>query len=133
MGLIGVSTAERIRVACTQDPSIDWAKSSVTADEYRNQHGVKGLAAMRRENPDLVFLDVQMPELDGFETFQEMAKDDALKNIPVVMLTGIKEKVGIGFSADEMKDYMGMKPAAYLEKPIDPVKVRETMKKILPL
>ena len=64
---------------------------------------------------------------------QEMAKDEALKNIPVVMLTGIKEKVGIGFSADEMKDYMGMKPAAYLEKPIDPAKVRETMKKILPI
>jgi CheY-like chemotaxis protein len=128
--------SKKILVVDDEPDAIDFVKEVLEGEGYTvvtAGDGVKGLAAMRRENPDLVFLDVQMPELDGFETFQEMAKDDALKNIPVVMLTGIKEKVGIGFSSDEMKDYMGMKPAAYLEKPIDPVKVRETMKKILPL
>jgi len=128
--------SKKILVVDDEPDAIDFVKEVLEGEGYMvvtAGDGVKGLAAMRRENPDLVFLDVQMPELDGFETFQEMAKDEALKNIPVVMLTGIKEKVGIGFSADEMKDYMGMKPAAYLEKPIDPAKVRETMKKILPI
>jgi CheY-like chemotaxis protein len=94
--------------------------------------GSKGLETMRKEKPDLVFLDVQMPVMDGFQVFQEMKRDAELKTIPVVMLTGIKEKVGIGFSADEMKDYMGERPNAYLEKPIEPAKVRETLKKVLP-
>jgi CheY-like chemotaxis protein len=128
--------SKKILVVDDEPDAIDFVKEVLEAEGYTvvtAGDGVKGLAAMRRENPDLVFLDVQMPEMDGFETFQEMAKDDALKGIPVVMLTGIKEKVGIGFSADEMKDYMGKKPAAYLEKPIDPVKVRETLKEILPL
>ena len=128
--------SKKILVVDDEPDAIDFVKEVLEGEGYMvvtAGDGVKGLAAMRREKPDLVFLDVQMPELDGFETFQEMAKDEALKNIPVIMLTGIKEKVGIGFSADEMKDYMGMKPAAYLEKPIDPVKVRETLKEILPL
>jgi len=128
--------SKKILVVDDEPDAIDFVKEVLEGEGYTvvtAGDGVKGLAAMRRESPDLVFLDVQMPEMDGFETFQEMTKDEALKNIPVVMLTGIKEKVGIGFSADEMKDFMGMKPAAYLEKPIDPAKVRETMKKILPL
>jgi CheY-like chemotaxis protein len=128
--------SKKILVVDDEPDAIDFVKEVLESEGYTvvtAGDGVKGLAAMRRESPDVVFLDVQMPEMDGFETFQEMAKDEALKKIPVVMLTGIKEKVGIGFSADEMKNYMGMKPAAYLEKPIDPAKVRETMKEILPL
>jgi CheY-like chemotaxis protein len=60
-----------------------------------------------------------------------MKKDESLKAIPVVMLTGIREKVGIGFSADEMKDYMGERPTDYIEKPIDPAKLKEALGKIL--
>lgn len=94
--------------------------------------GSKGLSTMRSEKPDLVILDVQMPEMDGFEVFQEMKKDDELKAIPVVMLTGIREKMGIGFSSDDMKDYIGDRPNAYTEKPVDPAKLIETVAKVLP-
>jgi CheY-like chemotaxis protein len=69
--------------------------------------------------------------MEGFEVFQEMKRDGSLKAIPVVMLTGIREKVGIGFSADEMKDYMGERPNGYIEKPIDPAKLREAINKVL--
>jgi CheY-like chemotaxis protein len=61
-----------------------------------------------------------------------MKRDEALKAIPVVMLTGIREKVGIGFSSKEMKDYMGARPDDYIEKPIDPAKLRASLSKILP-
>ena len=88
--------------------------------------------ALMQKMPDLVILDVQMPEMDGFEVFQEMKKDEELKAIPVVMLTGIREKMGIGFSSDDMKDYMGDRPTAYIEKPIDPAKLIETVSKVLP-
>ena len=94
--------------------------------------GSKGLSTMRNDKPDLVILDVQMPEMDGFEVFQEMKKDEDLKAIPVIMLTGIREKMGIGFSSDDMKDYMGARPAAYIEKPIDPAKLIEKVSEILP-
>jgi hypothetical protein len=47
------------------------------------------------------------------------------------MLTGIKEKVGLGFSADEMGKYMGEKPAVYVEKPIEPAKLQAAVNEVL--
>jgi len=124
-----------ILIVDDEPDAIDFAKEVLEGDGYAvitAPNGVQGLAKMRSEKPDLVVLDVQMPEMDGFEVFREMKKDETLKSLPVVMLTGIKEKVGIGFSADEMKDYMGERPADYIEKPIDPAKLRETIGKVLP-
>ena len=124
-----------ILIVDDEPDAIDFAKEVLEGEGYAvitASNGTQGLAKMRSEKPDLVVLDVQMPEMDGFEVFREMKKDEALKALPVVMLTGIREKVGIGFSADEMKDYMGERPADYIEKPIDPAKLRETVGKVLP-
>jgi CheY-like chemotaxis protein len=126
--------AKKILIVDDEPDAVDFTKEIVEGEGYTvvtASDGSKGLAAMRREKPDLVILDVQMPDMDGFEVFQEMKRDKSLKPIPVVMLTGIREKVGIGFSADEMKDYMGERPNDYIEKPIDPAKLREAVNKIL--
>ncbi len=124
-----------ILVVDDEPDAVDFVREVLEGEGYNvitASDGAKGLSTMRSETPDLVILDVQMPEMDGFQVFQEMKRDDALKPIPVVMLTGIREKVGIGFSAGEMKDYMGEKPNDYIEKPIDPAKLREAVKKIFP-
>ena len=127
---------KKILIADDEQDALDFVREVLEGEGYTivtASDGSKALTAMRREKPDLVVLDVQMPEMDGFQVFEKMKKDDELKAIPVVMLTGIKEKVGIGFSADEMGTYMGAKPHDYIEKPIDPVKLRESVKKILPV
>ena len=126
--------AKKVLIVDDEPDAVDFTKEVVEGEGYTvvtASDGSKGLAAMRRESPDLVILDVQMPDMDGFEVFQEMKKDESLKAIPVVMLTGIREKVGIGFSADEMKDYMGQRPTDYIEKPIDPAKLKEAVGKVL--
>ena len=126
--------AKKVLIVDDEPDAVDFTKEVVEGEGYTvvvASDGGKGLAAMRREKPDLVILDVQMPDMDGFEVFQEMKRDESLKTLPVVMLTGIREKVGIGFSADEMKDYMGERPNDYIEKPIDPAKLRDAVKKIL--
>jgi CheY-like chemotaxis protein len=126
--------AKKVLIVDDEPDAVDFAQEIVEGEGYTvvtASDGAKGLAAMRREKPSLVILDVQMPDMDGFEVFQEMKRDKALKSIPVVMLTGIREKVGIGFSANEMKDYMGQRPDDYIEKPIDPAKLRGALKKIL--
>jgi len=126
--------AKKVLIVDDEPDAIDFTREVLEGEGYivvTAPDGSKGLAAMRKENPDLVVLDVQMPEMDGFEVFQQMKKDESLKAIPVVMLTGIKEKVGIGFSADEMKTFMGERPNDYIEKPIDPAKLSESVNKIL--
>jgi CheY-like chemotaxis protein len=93
--------------------------------------GEAGIATARAESPDLVILDVQMPVKDGFATFAEMAQDAELGDIPVVMLTGISEKTGLPFSGEDMGQYFGKEPAAYVEKPVDPAILQQTVENLL--
>jgi YesN/AraC family two-component response regulator len=50
-------------------------------------NGVVGLAAMRQNPPDLVILDLMMPEMDGFEVLAQMRADERIRQIPVVILS----------------------------------------------
>jgi two-component system cell cycle response regulator len=50
-------------------------------------NGEEGLAAAAREKPDLIFLDVTMPVMDGVTMLTKLKEDEALKAIPVIMLT----------------------------------------------
>jgi two-component system alkaline phosphatase synthesis response regulator PhoP len=49
--------------------------------------GQQGLDQARKEQPDVVLLDIKMPGMDGFQVCQQMKKDAALKHIPVIILT----------------------------------------------
>lgn len=82
--------------------------------------GEAGLEQVAKLKPDLVVLDVQMPKVDGFAVFSELVKKPETAGIKVIMLTGVREKMGMGFSAADMAEFMGKEPDAYVEKPIDP-------------
>jgi twitching motility two-component system response regulator PilH len=96
-------------------------------------NGADGIAAARAEAPDLIVLDVQMPGMDGFTVFSELRRAPELAGIPVVMLTGVKEKVGIEFSAQTVGEFVGQEPDAYIEKPIDPGSLQDTARRLLGL
>jgi twitching motility two-component system response regulator PilH len=55
--------------------------------------GKEALEVLKGEKPDLVFLDVVMAEMDGFETCRFITKDPATKHIPVVFCTSKNQKV----------------------------------------
>jgi CheY-like chemotaxis protein len=104
----------------------DETKEVITAND-----GEEGLQKAKEENPDLIILDVQMPKKDGFATFKEIKQDPKLTDIPIIMLTGIGEKLGLRFTEEEMGIFYGAKPEYYAEKPIDPEKLENIVKKIL--
>jgi CheY-like chemotaxis protein len=92
--------------------------------------GEAALAEAKRLKPDLIVLDVQMPKKDGFAVFAELAGSPDTGTIRVIMLTGVRQKVGIGFSADDMDEYMGKQPDAYVEKPIDPAAFKRVVRRV---
>jgi DNA-binding response OmpR family regulator len=51
--------------------------------------GARGLEAMRREQPDLVLLDLMMPGMDGAEVLLRKAEDETIRHIPVIALTAL--------------------------------------------
>lgn len=88
--------------------------------------GVKGFAMCKQEMPSLVVLDVMMPDVDGFTVAQRIRKNDATKDIPILMLTAlsqINDKVnGFNIGVDD-----------YLVKPFEmeelEVRVRALLKR----
>lgn len=55
-------------------------------------NGEEGLATIRREMPDAILLDLQMPVKDGFDVLRELSRDERLKRIPVVILSNADEE-----------------------------------------
>jgi len=69
-------------------------------------------ASRPRGNPAVVLLDIKMPKLDGLEVLKQMKADDALRSVPVVMLTSSREE------SDLIQSYrLGVN--AYVVKPVD--------------
>jgi len=67
------------------------AQSQAHGTAYRvlkARNGREALDLMRRERPDLVLLDLMMPELDGFGVLERMQAEEAIRNTPVIVLTG---------------------------------------------
>jgi len=51
--------------------------------------GIEGLEVMRREKPDLILLDLMMPDMDGAEVLLRKKQDQAIRDIPVIALTAL--------------------------------------------
>jgi two-component system cell cycle response regulator DivK len=88
------------------------------------KNGRTALEIVRQERPDFILLDIQMPEMDGYEVASHLKADRDLANIPIIgvssfAMPGDREKaMRIGF-------------AGYIEKPIDPERFVETIMSIL--
>ena len=95
--------------------------------------GDSGLARVRESKPDLILLDVQMPGKSGFDVFIDLKQDSATADIPVVMLTCVADKTGLRFSSNDMGEFLGKEPDAYIEKPVDPATLQATVSKLLGL
>ncbi len=93
--------------------------------------GLAGLLQARQEPPDLIILDVYMPRQPGFYTLRDLKDDPKTKNIPVIMLTGVGKRLGIVFSTQDIYDFLGIEPDAYLEKPVDPIFLRQITDRLL--
>ncbi len=79
-----------------------------------------GMEKIKAEKHDLAILDIMMSTWeDGFEMSRELKKDPLFKDMPIMMLTGIKNETGIDFKATA-GDPDWCPVDAYLEKPIEP-------------
>jgi len=125
---------KKILIVDDEQDSVSFVKA-VLEDSFDNiaeaNDGEAGLAAAQADRPDLIILDVEMPKKDGFQVFQELQQNETTRGIPVIMLTGIAEKTGLRFSQEEMGEYFGHEPKAYVEKPVDPETLKATVDKVL--
>lgn len=88
-------------------------------------NGVIGLELAKKEKPDIIMLDVILPQLDGFSVLDQIKKDKTTENIPVIMLTNL------GTEEDKAKGEI-MGASDYLVKAsLTPGQVSAKIKKVL--
>jgi len=114
------------------------------------RNGKEGLNAIRTKKPDLVLLDLMMPQKGGIAVYQEMKKDPELREIPIFIITGASEATGVNMltgekepavdPADDFQRRFGdrvrdqlteMAPDVFIEKPIDHEDVARRIKEVL--
>ncbi len=83
---------------------------TITADD-----GISGFDVAKAEKPDLITLDMAMPDQSGVKTYRQYKDDDELKAIPVVIITGVGEDMHSFFK--RLKGFAD--PEGFMAKPID--------------
>jgi two-component system, OmpR family, response regulator VicR len=70
--------------------------------------GEEGLKILQEERPDLILLDLMMPDMDGWEVYQRVKADEATKTIPVIVVTAKAQSIDkvLGLHIAKVEDYI---------------------------
>jgi two-component system cell cycle response regulator DivK len=93
-------------------------------DTLQTKDGMEALELARANRPDLILMDIQLPEVSGLEVTKWLKEDDDLKGIPVIAVTAFAMK------GDEEKIRQGG-CEAYIAKPISVVQFLETIQSVI--
>jgi two-component system, OmpR family, response regulator VicR len=87
--------------------------------------GRQGIDVVHQKSPDLVLLDLMMPDLDGWDVYQQLKADEATANIPVIVITAKAQSIDkvLGLHIAKVDDY--------ISKPFRPQELLDSVDKIL--
>lgn len=119
-----------LKVLCIEDEAdiIDYIQFVVEREGFTFVSalgGQAGIETIRREKPDLVLLDIMMPEVDGWDVFRLMKADEALQNIPVIAVTAKAQNI------DKVFGLHIAKVDDYVTKPFGPQELVQSIRRVL--
>lgn len=87
--------------------------------------GKEGLETVRQQKPDLVLLDLMMPDMDGWEVYQQIKADEATREIPVIVVTAKAQSIDkvLGLHIAKVDDY--------ISKPFSPQELMDSIEQVL--
>lgn len=123
-------TGELRKVVCVEDEPemIDLIQLILSRKGFEvigANGGVAGLDTIRKEKPDLVLLDLMMPEMDGWQVYQQLKADEATQDIPVIVVTAKAQNIDkvLGLHIAKVDDY--------ISKPFSPQELVDRVDKVL--
>ncbi len=124
-----VEERQKVLIVDDQAENVQMLMQALKADHavIAARNGEKALQlALREPQPDLILLDVMMPEMDGYEVCARLKADEATREIPVIFITALSE------AADEAKG-LDLGAVDYITKPFNPDLVRARVRNHLEL
>ena len=89
---------------------------------YAAKNGQSAIRIAKKQLPDVVLLDILMPEMDGYEVLAHLKSDEETQKIPVIFITGL-------ISPEDEKRGLEMGAADYISKPFEAEDVRTKIRK----
>jgi CheY-like chemotaxis protein len=146
--------AKKVMVIDDDENSVKFLTAVLEENGYETAvayDGREGVEKLKQDKADLLILDVMMPKRTGFVVFKQLKRDDDLKDIPVLMLTGVAASLAdMDSEADdtsarpfdslrealrktikEMREEGDVKPEMFVDKPVDPDALIEKVKKLI--
>jgi two-component system response regulator VicR len=124
----GIETGKRI--LCIEDEAemIDLIRLILGRRGYEvlgANGGREGIEMVRSEKPDLVLLDLMMPDMDGWEVYQQMKADENTRDIPVIVVTAKAQSIDrvLGLHIAKVDDYIA--------KPFNPQELIASIETVL--
>lgn len=124
------STQERKKVVCIEDEleMIELVKLILGRNKFDVTGAVGGEEGLRKIaelKPDLVLLDLMMPEMDGWEVYQKMKASEEMRDIPVIVVTAKAQSIDrvLGLHIARVNDY--------ITKPFGPQELLESVDRVL--
>ncbi len=120
--------SKRILVVEDQEDNRQIIRDMLSTTDYEiteAENGEEALAAVTKQRPDLILMDIQMPILDGYEATRRIKADPGLRSIPIIAITSY------ALSGDEQK----ARAAGcddYVPKPYSPRQLLAKIKEFLP-
>ena len=91
-------------------------------------NGAAGIERVKESRPDLITLDITMPESTGVRCYRELRETEAWKGIPVIIITGVSEDFRTFISSRKHVP----PPDGYLAKPVDEAQLLDAVRKLAP-
>ena len=124
-------TAKKKILIVDDEPDVSLFLKTLFEDEgyaaVTAENGRVGFESARKNNPDMITLDVTMPEESGVRMYRDLKDDEVLKKIPVIIITGLGEP---------MKNFISTRrqvpaPEGFISKPIDKDELLKAAREIL--
>ncbi len=118
---------KKILIVDDDENIIQTLKMRLEANGYKvftASNGVEGLEQAKEVGPDLILLNIMMPRLDGIMTTLKLKGTEQIRSIPVIIMTGIKEK-------EEMVLARHVGAADYITKPFEHDELLKKISKLL--
>jgi DNA-binding response OmpR family regulator len=114
------------------DDDPDFVEAIVTVLEAKDYlvdtapNGKIGVAKAKEKRPDIILLDVMMTtQSEGFNVARELHKEDKLKNVPVLLVTGVRKEMDLAYGFEPDEAWLPVR--GVLEKPVKPETLLKTI------
>lgn len=117
---------DEVHIKMLLEQTLEELEDECGVELFTASDGEEGLGFINTEKPDLVFLDIMMPKMNGYEVCRTVMENEELKNIKIILLTAKGQEV-------DRKQGLELGARMYMTKPFDPDEILRVSREMLDL